>query len=73
MQKIPVPLVAAIAVVAIVLLGFMVFRSASKSDGGTGDINAISAEIIKNNPKNAPQLPPDTNQPMMGGRGKHGG
>jgi hypothetical protein len=71
MQKIPTPIVISLIVAAVLLLSYVVFKNVSASSSDTGNIQAINAEILKNNPKDAPELPPDTSHVDVGVRKKH--
>jgi hypothetical protein len=59
MPKLPVPVVVGFLVVALAVLGFVIYSNLARPSGDSGDPNKITAEILKNNPKDAPQLPPD--------------
>ena len=73
MKKIPLPLIVTLVVASVVLLGFIVMRSTGSSSGDAGNTEAITKELLKNNPKDAPELPPSTNEPVMPTRGKRTG
>ncbi|HLJ56325.1 MAG TPA: hypothetical protein VKT77_14890 [Chthonomonadaceae bacterium] len=73
MPKLPVPVAVGVLVVALAVLGFVMYKSLVRPAGDSGDSNAITAQILQNNPKNAPQLPPDQQPGAMAvgaGKGK---
>lgn len=59
MSKIPVPVAVGIVIAALALLGVVIYMNMSRPNGDTGDVKAITKEIINNNPKDAPQMPAD--------------
>ena len=59
MRKIPVPVMVGIVVVALAILGYVVYSGIARPAGDSGDVKAITSDIIKNNPKDAPELPAD--------------
>ena len=75
MRKIPVPVMVVVALVAVSILAIVIYKGVTNPGGDSGDVQAITKDIMKNNPKNAPEMPADQ-QPaataMMPGKGKKG-
>lgn len=73
MKQISKPIAVAIAVCAILLLVFVAYRTTRASASDSGDVSGITSEILKNNPKDAPQMPASmnpANRAMGAGKGQ---
>jgi len=67
MNKIPTPVAVMVVLVAILVLGFVIFR-ATRNPAASGDVSAVASEVRNANPKNAPSMPPGIN-PTAGAMG----
>jgi hypothetical protein len=60
MNKIPTPIAVIAVLVAVLVLGFVIFR-ATRNPAASGDVSAVASEVRNANPKDAPAMPPGVN------------
>ncbi len=73
MKQVPKPVALALALCAILMLVFVAYHYARPSASDSGDVSGITSEILKNNPKGAPQMPASmnpANRAMGAGKGQ---